>query len=87
MESVTIKVEETMGRRIDALMKRRGYATKTEFIREAIRDKIEADERGQLVQDFLKYRGAAKKKTMYADNKKVREEVARQIAKEYGVGV
>ncbi len=40
MESITIKVDESMARSIEKAMKPH-YATKTEFIREAIREKIE----------------------------------------------
>jgi Arc/MetJ-type ribon-helix-helix transcriptional regulator len=84
MESVTIKVEETMSKRMAQSMRKRGYSTKTEFIREAIRDKLEVDEHDQLIKEFMRFRGKSKKKTTNAVNKKVREDVAKQIAKEYG---
>jgi metal-responsive CopG/Arc/MetJ family transcriptional regulator len=40
MESVSLKMEKTFLREIDKVMKKHNYITKTEFIREAIRDKI-----------------------------------------------
>ena len=87
MESVTIKVEDTMIKRMDQAMKTRSYSTKTEFIREAIRDKLESDEHELLIREFMKFRGKAKKNTTYAENKKTREDVGRQIAKEYGIDI
>ena len=40
MENISLKLEKTFLREIEKLMKKHNYMTKTEFIREAIRDKI-----------------------------------------------
>jgi len=41
METISIRCEENLARDIERAMKERRYATKTEFIREAIRDKLD----------------------------------------------
>jgi Arc/MetJ-type ribon-helix-helix transcriptional regulator len=87
MESVTIKVEESMSQRMGQSMKKKGYGTKTEFIREAIRDKLERDEREELLKAFMKFKGKAKRKTTNAENKRTRDLVARELAKEFGIEV
>lgn len=40
MENISLKLEKTFLKEIEKLMKKHNYMTKTEFIREAIRDKI-----------------------------------------------
>src|SRR3989338_5425470 len=44
MEHVSIKLETTMAKQIDRDMKYFHYSTKTEFIRESIREKIKKNE-------------------------------------------
>jgi len=51
----------------------KGYITKTEFVREAIRKKLEEDQREKLINEFMKFKGKAKKKTTYEENRKTRE--------------
>lgn len=69
MESITIKVEAGLLSKINKTIKDNGYSTKTEFIREAIRKKIEEDEKEMLIKEFLKFRGKAKKKTEKLEKK------------------
>ncbi|MFH1649687.1 MAG: hypothetical protein ABIA93_04005 [Candidatus Woesearchaeota archaeon] len=85
MESVTIKLDNALLRRMGSSMAVQGYSTKTEFIREAIRDKLDSDDREKLIKEFMKFRGKAKVKTTYAENRKVREEVGREIMREFDV--
>ena len=40
MENISLKLEKDFLRVIEKIMKKHNYMTKTEFIREAIRDKI-----------------------------------------------
>ena len=40
MENISLKLEKDFLRLVEKIMKRHNYMTKTEFIREAIRDKI-----------------------------------------------
>ncbi|MCK5107864.1 MAG: hypothetical protein KAQ83_03995 [Nanoarchaeota archaeon] len=53
MESITIKVEKEMADAINLSLKPY-YATKTEFIREAIRDKLKQRALQKLVENFGK---------------------------------
>ncbi len=84
MESICIKIEDELLDRMNKDMKEAGYSTKTEFIREAIRKKLEEDEREKLIKEFLKFKGKAKKKTTYDENRKTREKVLLDIAREKG---
>ena len=87
MESVTIKIERSLSDRINKSMNIKGYSTKTELIREAIRDKLEQDEKNILIKEFISFKGKSTVKTSDAQNRKVRDEVAKEIAKEFGVNI
>jgi Arc/MetJ-type ribon-helix-helix transcriptional regulator len=69
MEHVSLKLESTMAKKMDSLMREFHYATKTEFIREAIREKIrrvEEEQRMKKAQVALtKYRGMLKDTTPF----------------------
>ena len=47
MENISLKLEKEFRKAMEEIMKKHNYMTKTEFIREAIRDKIkELEEKG-----------------------------------------
>ena len=80
METITIKVEKNMAKEIDEAMNP-NYSTKTEFIRNALRDKLEEIKRDKLIEEFMKFRGKAKKKTTYEENRKTKWEVSKEFEK------
>ncbi len=84
MEAICIKMDDELLDRMNKSMKRFGYSTKTEFIREAIRKKLEDDEKELLIKEFLKFRGKAKKKTTYEENRRTREKALLELAREKG---
>jgi len=51
MENVSLKIEENFLKAIEAVMKKHNYMTKTEFIRESIRDKIRELEEKEILAD------------------------------------
>jgi len=51
MENISLKMEEGFVKVIDQVMKKHNYMTKTEFIREAIRDKIRKLEEKEILED------------------------------------
>ena len=84
MESITIKVDPQMAKAIEKAMKPL-YSTKTEFIREAIRDKIEEQRKNELKQILKENFGRFKDiKTSDEDLKKIKKEVFEEYIKEKG---
>lgn len=72
MENVSLKMEENFARAIVAVMKKHNYMTKTEFIREAIRDKIRKLEEKEILEDkSMISQIATSEKNM--KNKKIKE--------------
>ena len=51
MESVSLKLERNLLKAVERVMRRHYYSTKTEFIRESIRDKIRELEEKEIVED------------------------------------
>jgi len=51
MENISLKIEEGFVKVINRAMKKHNYMTKTEFIREAIRDKLRKLEEKEILED------------------------------------
>ena len=51
MENISLKLEKDFLRLVEKIMKRHNYMTKTEFIRESIRDKIRKLEEKEILED------------------------------------
>ena len=51
MESVSLKLERNFLQAINEVMKKHHYMTKTEFIRESIREKIKRLEEKEIIED------------------------------------
>jgi len=51
MENVSLKMESNFLNAIEKVMEKHNYITKTEFIREAIRDKIRRLEEKEIIMD------------------------------------
>lgn len=82
METVTVKFQENVLEKIDKSITEHNFNSRTEFIREAIRDKLEELSKDDLIKEFLKFKGKAKKKTTYEENRKTREVVSKELMAE-----
>jgi hypothetical protein len=51
MENISLKIEPAFLNAIQRVMKKHNYMTKTEFIRESIRDKIRRLEEQEILED------------------------------------
>ena len=79
METVTVKFQEDVLKKIDHSITKHDFNSRTEFIREAIRDKLAELSKEDLINEFLKFRGKAKKKTADEENRKTKEEVSKEL--------
>ena len=82
MEAVTVKFQEDVLRKIDDSISEHNFNSRTEFIRDAVRDKLVKLSREDLIKEFMKFRGKAKKKTTYEENRKTREIVSKELIAE-----
>ena len=85
METVTLKLQKETSEEINRLSKRYHYGTKTEFIREAIRDKIKQLESEKFMQKLAKYKGKAQFNLSDERLHKNREEIAAKYIKRFNL--
>ena len=88
METISLRLDDGLAHDMEKAIKGFRYATKTEFIREAVRDKIKDLEKEAAVVRLQQAYGAGKhkgRKITDEDLHRAREEAAREIAKELGV--
>ena len=82
METISLKLEEKFLHVIEKIMEKNRYTTKTEFIREAIRDKITDLEKHATLIKLRKLYGASKRKTTDKQLHKAGEKAFKEIEKE-----
>ncbi len=83
MENVSLKIETEFEREMEKVMKKNGYVTKTEFIREALRDKVKELEKQETFKKLEKLFGSSKHKTtdeqLHAAGKKAFEQLEKKF--------
>ena len=82
MESISLKLEGEFLKDIQSIMKKHRYSTKTEFIREAIRDKIKDLEKEELILRAKSLYGASKRKTTDEDIHRAGEKAFQELERE-----
>lgn len=85
MEAVCVKLDDRILKNIELSIKNNNYSTKTDFIREAIRDKLRELEKDRAMQELKKFMGAAKVHVSAERHEQIREEVAKEYAKKFGI--
>lgn len=83
MEPVSIKFEENFLRAIERIMKKHNYMTKSEFIREAVREKIKEIEKEERIKKIDELFGSSKHKTTDKDLHKARERLEKLYDKKF----
>ncbi len=86
MESVTIKMENSLAKEMGKVMNPL-YSTKTEFIREAIRDKIELIRKREALEALKNLIGSSNAKTSDKELKKHKEEVVKKYIKKFNINI
>lgn len=82
MESVSIKFQEDVLKRIDESIYIHNFNSRTEFIREAVRDKLADLSKDELMNEFLKFKGKSASKTSDVDNRKTKEKMSKEFMKD-----
>jgi len=80
-----LKLDGRVLREIDRKLKEFRYGTRTEFIREAIRQKLSELEKEEMLRVIAKMRGISKKKTTDEDLHKAREKAFEKIDKKFNL--
>ncbi len=80
---VSVKMDSATLKKLDSTLKAHHYGTRTDFIREAIRDKLRAAEKEAALRALRENFGKAKTHTTDEDLERIREEVGREMAAEF----
>ena len=62
-EMITVKMEDKFLKEVDSVVKKEGYQNRTEFIRNALREKIEQVKLKEAMIEIAHLKGASKKRT------------------------
>lgn len=87
METVTFKLQEEIVKKIDTILKPLHFSNRTEFIRECVREKLNAIEKDAMLQQLLAFKGAAKKGVSDKELHRIRESVAKGYAERFRVSL
>ena len=74
-EMITVKLDNTFLKQIDSVVGTQGYQNRTEFIRNALREKVEEAKLKQAMMEIAHLKGASKKKTSDKELEKIRDKV------------
>ena len=83
MEQVCIRLEGDFLKDVERIMKKNRYSTKTEFFREAVRDKLKSLEREEALKNVEKFFGSSNHKTSDEQLHKAREKLAKEYEKRF----
>ena len=82
MKVVSVKFEDRVLKEVDENIKSNNFNSRTEFIRGAIRDKLDQLRKEKAFLEFLNYKGKADKKTTDKENLENKKEIEKQLLKE-----
>lgn len=87
MEAVCIKMDERIMEEMESCIEEENYSTKTEFIREAIREKIKVIKKEKAWKKFEALYGKGKPRLSDEEFEKMREKVADEYLKKSGISL
>lgn len=73
MTTITLNLDERFLNEIDGFVKKKSYHNRTEFIRAALREKLEETKLNEAMLHIAHLKGASKKRTTAEEFEKVRE--------------
>ncbi|MEK6952742.1 MAG: ribbon-helix-helix domain-containing protein [Nanoarchaeota archaeon] len=80
-EMITLKMDNVFLEDIDNTIKKEGYQNRTEFIRDALREKLEDIKLKKAMVEIAHLKGASKKKTSDEELERIREKAFEEIDK------
>jgi metal-responsive CopG/Arc/MetJ family transcriptional regulator len=83
MDVLNIKIEKGIIRDIDKSLRKYRYSTRSEFVRDAIRQKLTDLEKEELMRAVAKVRGSSKHKTSDTQVHETRERLIKKLEKQF----
>ncbi len=80
---ITLKLERNFLKEIDSIVKNQNYQNRTEFIRNALRDKVEKARTKEIMKELITLKGLSSKKTTDEDLRRLRKKAFEELEKEF----
>jgi metal-responsive CopG/Arc/MetJ family transcriptional regulator len=84
MQTISLKMDESLLKEIDDSLKKNRYSTRTEFIRDAIRSKLSEAEKEETLRKLAEFKGKFKGR-FNRDEEEVRKELGMEIMRKYNL--
>ena len=85
MQAITIKMEDRLLEELDQKLEGHRYSTRTEFIRDAIREKLSELEKAEVLKNLAQLRGSSKRKTNDANLHGARNKAFKMLEKKFNI--
>lgn len=85
MQAITIKMEDRLLEELDQKLGEHRYSTRTEFIRDAIREKLSELEKEDVLKNLAQLKGSSKRKTNNAQLHNAREKAFEMLEKKFSI--
>ena len=80
-EMITVKMEDRFLQEIDSIVEKEGYQNRTEFIRNALREKLEESKLKEAMIEISRLKGASKKRTTDKEYEEIRKRAFEELSK------
>ncbi|MBI3051504.1 ribbon-helix-helix protein, CopG family [Candidatus Woesearchaeota archaeon] len=85
MQAITIKMEDRLLEELDQKLEYHRYSTRTEFIRDAIREKLSELEKEEVLKNLALLKGSSKRKTSDAELHAARDKAFEMLEKKFNI--
>jgi Arc/MetJ-type ribon-helix-helix transcriptional regulator len=85
VELITFKLDEQFLKKVDTVVKEGGYSSRTDLLRDALRDKLATFEKERRLKRMDALLGSKKTKTSDEELHRIRERVFEDLEREYGL--
>ncbi len=82
-QMITVKMDNRLLQDIDNVVKEQRYQNRTEFIRNALREKVEEAKLKEVMLEIAHLKGAAKKKTSEKEYEEIRKKAFEELEKKF----
>ena len=85
MQAITIKMEDRLLEELVQKLEGHRYSTRTEFIRDAIREKLSELEKEEILRNLSQLKGSSKRKTSDAELHAARDKAFKMFEKKFNI--
>jgi metal-responsive CopG/Arc/MetJ family transcriptional regulator len=80
-QMITVKLDDSFLEDVDQVVKTKGYQNRTEFIRNALREKVDKVKMDEAILELAYLKGSAKKRTSAKEYEAVRKRAFEELDK------